>query len=172
MAKAQFGELIPSTGFSTRLGSGSTDQLPNATYDDKEVGKFVKLSAGSRYQLAAVGDSIEGYIGSTEPASIDGYCFGTVYDRGRKRVTLDGLQATPGTGVVAVGDAVVVGTVVAKGTALSGPARVCKMTDPTTVAGVLAVAVKPIWRVVEIFGASGTPGTTALIERVNAGGSL
>lgn len=172
MPKAQFGELIPSTGFSTRLGSGSADQLPNTPYDDKEVGKFVKLSAGSRYQLAAVGDPIEGFIGSTEPATLDGYCYGTVYDRGRKRVTLDGAQATPGTGTIAVGDTVVVGTVVAKGTALTAPARVCKITDPTTVAGVLAVAIKPVWRVVEIFGTSGTPGTQALIERVNAGGSL
>jgi len=168
MAKAQFGELIPTEGISTRLGSGSGDQLPNAVYADTEVGKFVKLSAGSRYQLSAAGDPIEGFIGSTEPATIDGYCFGTVYDKGRKRVVLDGLQATPGTGTVAVGDVVVTGTVVAKGTALTAPAKVCKMTDPTTVGGLLAVAIKPIWRVVEIFGASGTVGTQALIERVNA----
>lgn len=164
MAKFKFQEVIGTEGFTALLGSGAPDQAPNATYTDAEIGKIVKLSADSRYQLAAVGDQIEGFVFSTEPATIDGYCLGTVIgpDGAKyKRATLDGLQATPGTGVVVVGDYVVTGTVSGKGTKLSEPPRVCKRTDPTTVAGALAQTF--LWRVVAIYGATGAVGTQALI---------
>lgn len=160
-------EVIGTEDRTALLGSGAADQAPNATYSDKEIGKIVKLSADSRYQLAAVGDEIEAFVLSTEPATIDGFCLGTIVDKRGityKKVTLDGLQATPGTGTVAVGDYVVTGTPVAKGTALGEPPRVCKRTDPTTVAGALASTFR--WRVVAIFGTSGTVGTPALIEPV------
>lgn len=164
MAKFKFQEVIGTEGITALLGSNGTDQAPNPTYSDTEIGKIVKLSADSRYQLAAVGDQIEGFVFSTEPATIDGYCLGTVIGSDGvkyKRVTLDGLQATPGTGTIAVGDFVVTGTVIAKGTKLAEPPRVCKRTDPTTVAGALAQVFQ--WRVVAIYGASGTVGTQALI---------
>lgn len=167
MPKFRFQEVIGTGGRTALLGSGAADQLPNATYSDTEVGKVVKLGGDSRYQLAAVGDAIEGFVQSTEAASIDGYCLGTVTTKREiqyKRVTLDGLQATPGTGVCAVGDFVVCGTPAAKGTKLSGPAKVCKRTDPTTVAG--ALAANHQWRIVAIFGSSGAVGTEALIEPV------
>lgn len=170
MAKFTFQETIGVEGLSAKLGSGASDALPNPVYTDAEVGKIVKLSAGSRYQLAAVGDPIETFVLAVEPATADGTAFGSVVKAGSgtfKRVTLDGLQATPGTGVVAVGDYVVTGTPVAKGTKLTEPARVVKITDPTTVAGVWG-ATKYLWRVVEIYGATGAVGTQALIERVNA----
>lgn len=167
MAKFKFQETIGTGGRTALLGSGSADQAPNATYSDKEIGKIVKLSADSRYQLAAVGDEIEAFVLSTEPATIDGFCLGTIVGKREvayKKVTLDGLQATPGTGTVAVGDYVVTGTAVAKGTALGEPPRVCKRTDPSTVAGTLGSTFR--WRVVAIYGTSGTPGTQALVEPV------
>lgn len=168
MPKFRFDELIPTDGISALLGNTPADKLPNATYTDTEVGKAVKQVGDSRYALAAVGDAIEGYINSTEPATIDGYCFGTVHRNGRKRVTLDGLQATPGTGTIAIGDIVVVGTVVAKGTKLTEPFRVVKKTAPTDVAGLVAERAAPVWKVVAIYGTTGAPGTQALIERVVA----
>ena len=42
--------------------------------------------------------------------------------------TADGLQATAGTGAIAVGDYVVAGTATAKGTALTVYPKVCKAT--------------------------------------------
>ena len=79
-------------------------------------------------------------------------------NRLRVAVTLDGLQATPGVGVIAVGDYVVCGTVTARGTALSGPPKVCKAT-----ASASDLVFK--WRVVSLDGTTAV-GQTGLIERV------
>lgn len=173
-----------------RFGAG-TGAANN--WDDKERGKFVKLAAESRYDLCAAGDPIEGIVTSVENGTADGYTVGGVADEGYKSVTFDGLEATPGTGVVALGDYVVCGTVVAKGTALSGPAKVCKATAQpgtavvSTLAGAdTAAAVKTVldaalatvadaeknslhaWRVVSLGSAgTGAVGTTGIIERVN-----
>lgn len=139
-------------------GSGAANQL-----SDADVGKFVKLAGDSRFDLCAVGDLIEGRISSVETATQDAYSIGGVMTEGRFEVTFDGLQGTPGTGAIAVGDYVVAGTPVAKGTALSAPARVCKATTQASVSG------SPYaWRVVSL-GAAGTGavGTTGVIERVN-----
>lgn len=126
MAKFEIAETIYSERIDTvRLGTtGAGNQ-----YDDKEVGKAVKLSGSSAYVLCAAGDAIEGVVTSVNVGTYDGFSIGGKVSRGYKSVTLDGLQATPGTGAIAVGDYVVVGTVVAKGTALSGPLKVCKATD-------------------------------------------
>lgn len=126
MAKFQITETIHSERVNTvRLGTTGAGN----TYDDKEVGKAVKLSAASAYVLCAAGDPIEAYVSSVSGGTVDGYSLGGVIGKGYKAVTLDGLQATPGTGAIAIGDYVVVGTVVAKGTALSGALKVTKATD-------------------------------------------
>ena len=158
MAKFMMQELVGVEPITTRLGAG-TGAANNVT--DKEVGKIVKLVGESRYNLAVVGDQIEGFITAVESATLDGYTIGSVQRKDRKTVTFDGLQATPGTGVVAVGDYVVSGTVVAKDTALSAPVKVCKATTQT--------GMYFAWRVVSL-GASGTGavGTVGVIERVNA----
>lgn len=110
-------------------GSGAANQI-----DDKEVGKFVKLIAESQHNLCAVGDDIEAWIVSVEAATADNFSMGSVAAGGYKEVTFDGLQATPGVGVINVGEYVVCGTVVAKGTALpfNTPARVCSATNQAT----------------------------------------
>jgi hypothetical protein len=153
-------------------GTGAGNQI-----NDKEVGKFVKLVGDSQYDLCAAGDPIEGHIESVEAATLDNFSIGSVRRSkpgDRKQVTLDGLQATPGTGTVAVGDWVVCGTVVAKGTALTSgvPAKVCKATmqpgvteagavgDVNDMLKVLAYG----WRVVS--AAATAVGSLAVIEKV------
>lgn len=141
-----------------RLGAGS-GAANNLT--DTENGKFVKLAGESRYNLAAVGDEIEGQIVALENATQDGFTLGTVRKSGRIWATADGLQGTPGTGTLAVGDFVVTGTPVAKGTSLgTTPAKVCKATAAGT-------GIVHTWRVVSLGSAgTGAVGTLVLIERV------
>ena len=129
MAKFQISETIHSEKVHTvRLGNvGAGNQ-----YGYEENGKAVKLVGESRYALAALGDTIEGIQSSSnwpEQGTQDGYAIGGIYKTGYKEVTFDGLQATAGTGVIAVGDYVLVGTVVAKGTNLPGPLKVVKATN-------------------------------------------
>jgi hypothetical protein len=143
-----------------RLGAGNAEAQ---RLDFKEVGKFVKLVGESRFDLCAVGNDIEGVIYAVEQAPQNGFSIGSVLAAAgtRLRVTLDGLQATPGTGTIPVGAIVVTGTPVAKGTALAGPSsvKVCQATTPAN------VVFK--WRVVSLGGAaSGTVGTVAVIERI------
>jgi hypothetical protein len=140
---------------------GGTPAAGNANgLKDADVGKFVKLVAESRFNLCAAGDQIEGRISSVETAPQDGISIGGVMTEGRFQVTFDGLQATAGTGTIAIGDYVVAGTVVAAGTALSIPARVCK----ATAAGNTLLFK---WRVVSLGSAgTGAVGTTGVIEFV------
>lgn len=174
MPKFLISETIHSEKVKTvRLG---TDTIANAGgYTDKEAGKPVKFVGESRYALCAAGDLLEGFVSSVNGGSYDGYSLGGMVDQGYKEVTFDGLQATPGTGTVAIGDFVVAGTAVAAGTALSVPAKVCKATiqpgiTEATVVGEIndhVNAAKFMWRVVSL-GAAGTGavGTTGIIERV------
>ena len=159
MAKFLMTELVDITEVATaRLGAGtgSANWL-----SDKDVGKFVKLAGDSRYNLGVVGDEIEGRISSYEAATQDAYSIGGVMKEGRFEATFDGLQGTPGVGVVAVGDYVVCGTSVARGTALIAPARVCKATAASNTLNFK-------WRVVSL-GAAGTGavGTTGVIEFIS-----
>lgn len=175
MPKFLFTELVDSRDrvYTARTGAG-TGAANN--WDDKEVGKLVKLVGDSRYDLCALGDAIEGRVEAMEAATQDAYSIGSIRVNGRMEVTFDGSQAA-GTGALAVGDYVVVGTVVAKGTALTGPAKVRKatiqpgITEAAAVADVndqLALAMKA-WRVVSLGSAgTGAVGTTGVIERVNA----
>ncbi len=192
MAKLQITETIHSEKVLTaRLG---TDTVANSgNYTDKEVGKAVKLTAESRYALCAAGDPIEAILHSVEGGSQDGYSWGGVVATGYKAVTFDGLEATAGTGTIALGDYVVAGTVVAAGTALTAPLKVCKATNQPTAtivstvatadtAAAVKVALDAVlvkvadaaanglhaWRVVSLGSAgTGAVGTTGVIERVS-----
>ena len=155
MAKFQMKELIGTEPITARLGAGSG----SANYvTDVEIGKSVKLAGDSQYNLCAAGDQIEGFITAVETYTADDFSIGSVQFEGRKRVTLDGLQATPGTGTCAIGDYVVSGTAVAKGTALTVPMKVCKATTQT--------GMYFAWRIVSLEG-TGAVGQIAVIERVS-----
>ena len=155
MAKFQMKELIGTEPITARLGAGSG----SANYvTDVEIGKPVKMVGDSQYGLCAAGDQIEGYIAAVETYTADDFSIGSVQFEGRKRVTLDGLLATPGTGTCAVGDYVVAGTAVAKGTALTVPMKVCKATTQT--------GMYFAWRIVSLEG-TGAVGQIAVIERVS-----
>lgn len=158
MAKFQFNVTLNQLAeyATARLGDGASGVN---LLTDADVGKFVKLIGDSQYGLAAVGNEIEGIMSSgPEGATSDGFAVGTVRKSGRALVTLDGLQATPGTGVIAVGDFVVAGTVTARGTALPGNPKVCKATAAAT-------GIVHKWRVVALYGTTAV-GQTALIEKV------
>lgn len=156
MAKFKFGVVLSEDTMTTaRLADGAAADLLN----DKDVGKFVKLKGDSQYGLCAVGDEIEGVVNSLNTATIDGYAIGGVQEEGRVRVTLDGLQATPGVGVIAVGSYVVAGTVVARNTTLGGAyPKVCKATGAGNTLNFK-------WRVVSLDGTTAV-GQTGLIEFV------
>lgn len=145
------------TAKTVALGAGNTpsDNLSNA-----DEGKLVKLVGESRYNLAAAGDEIEGLIFAVEQATQGGFSIGSIISSGTFYVTFDGVQATPGTGTVAVGDYVVAGTPTAKGTAIDKAPKVCKATSQG--------AQKYLWRVVSLGTAgTGAVGTIGVIERVN-----
>jgi hypothetical protein len=179
--KFQMRELIGTNTVTARLGTGDTasDRLT-----DKDAGKIVVLSGDSCYNLAAVGNKIHGRVVSIDTATSDGFSTGAVQNGNRFEVVFDGLEATPGTGSIAVGDYVVTGTPVAKGTALTTNPKVCKATNqPGTavttadnVAATINAALAKVadaqlnsvhaWRVVSILTGSGGVGSTGAIERV------
>lgn len=187
MAKFQMTELVSELApFTARIGAGTgaANHL-----SDEEVGKAFKLGADSRYVLCVAGDPIEGFLQSVESATLDNYSVGSIKYAGRKTVIADGLEATAGTGTIAVGDYVVAGTMVAKDTGLgTSYQKVCKATNQPgaaiTVAadanddGVEATAAFALmadqlmnakfgWRVVSILaGGTGAVGDTLVIERV------
>jgi len=157
-----------------RLGAGS-GSANNLSYLDQ--GKLVKMVGESRYDLCAAGDSIEGRITSVEAATSGGFTIGGINDQDRMIVIADGLQATPGTGTIAVGDYVVAGTITAKGTALTSYPKVCKATyQPGGVLADLAAAAAAIkqqlfaWRVESILKESGPAavGDAMVIARVTS----
>ena len=149
MAQSHF--ILPTipddASVAVRLGAGNaeTDRLSAL-----DTGKIVKLVGESRYNLSAVGDEIEATIYAVELAPQNGFTIGSVLQRGRLLATFDGLQGTPGTGVVAIGDIVVTGTPVPK---------VCKATTPANVVHK--------WRVVSLGTVgTGAVGTVGVIERI------
>jgi hypothetical protein len=166
-----YGETLNSAApITSRLG------LVGAPYKDTEIGKLVKGTTESGHILCAAGDQIGGRIAGVENATSDGFGIGTVDRNNRMSVVADGVQATPGTGTIALGDQVVCGTVVAKDTALGATnARVCKATIqvgavPADVAAagvqLALVATGNIWKVVSLgSAASGAVGTDIVIER-------
>lgn len=160
MARPQFLRPTVPMGVvhSARLGAGNT---PSDNLSDVDQGKFVVLAGESRFNLAGVGAEIDGVITSVEQGTSGGFSVGGVF-RGRAGdmldVVFDGAQAD-GAGVLAIGDIVVVGTPVAKGTAQPGWPRVRKATTPANVV--------QKWRVVSLGTAgTGAVGTDGVIERV------
>lgn len=159
MPKFQIKPLIGTTAKMIRFGAG----VGAANYfNDKDVNKPVKLVADSRFNLCAAGDEIEGFVTSVDTASMDGYSTGGYKGSTGDyvEVTFDGVQATPGTGTVAIGDYVVCGTPVARNTALVGHPKVCKATAAGNTLNFK-------WRIVSLGTAgTGAVGTTGVIERV------
>lgn len=82
-----------------RLGGNAAGTRAN----DNDVGKGVKLVGDSNYGLLAAADAIEGVITSVETGVYDGYSLGGVQSKGYIDATAYGLQATPGTGAITVG---------------------------------------------------------------------
>lgn len=154
--------LISETIYSERVNTvrGGTTA---SKHDNAENGKAVKLAGLNNFVLCAAGDAIEAIQGSSHLATqgtVDGYAIIGIYGRGYKAVTFDGLQATPGTGTVAAGDYVLVGTVSPVGTALATSVKVTKATDQA-----VAKAAPFKARVVSLGVANtGAVGTTGVIE--------
>lgn len=160
MSRSHF--IVPTAptdaSMTVRLGAGNS---LGDRFDLKEQGKAVKLVAESRYDLCAAGDEIEGFITSVEAATQNGFSIGGIVQEDLQWVTADGLQATPGTGVIAIGDYVLAGTITAKGTALS---QYAKVTKATTQANVKASPFN--WRVVSLGPVgTGAVGTAIVIKR-------
>lgn len=138
-----------------RLGPASS------AYTDKEEGKIVKLAGESQYNLAVAGDEIEGIVTSVETAPQNLFSIaGVNVAFPQALVVFDGLQATPGTGVVAIGDYVVAGSITAAGTALTSYPLVCKATAAGN-------TLNHKFRVVSLGTAgSGAVGKVGVIQRV------
>jgi hypothetical protein len=174
MSKAHF--TVPNgpleNPITVRLGAG-TGATNNMSVLDE--GKLVKLVGESRYDLCQPGDPIEGCIIAISPATSGGYSVGTVGEEDYLLTTADGLQATPGTGTLNVGDYVVAGTLTAKGTQLTTFPKVCKATvQPGDVPGSLTAASAQTlyalhaWRVISLgLAGTGAVGTTICIQPVN-----
>jgi hypothetical protein len=168
MAKFQMKELIPIEVITSRLAEGTdaanatpATLVTNNHSGGFEIGKCLKLLGESRFGLCAQGNPIEAFEVSTESATADGYVMGSIQTEGFKEVIFDGLQATAGTGTVAIGDYVVCGTVVAKGTALS-PIQP-KVYTATTQTGIYHK-----WRVVSLGSAgTGAVGTVGVVKYIS-----
>lgn len=162
MAKFQMNVVMTEEpNITARVSDSLTAGVTASWLMKEDQGKFAKMIGDSQYGLAAVGNEIEGIvIGANEAAPNDGFSMGSLQTEGRVKVTFDGLQATPGTGTIAVGDYVVAGTVVARGTSLAGAApKVCKATAAAT-----GIVFK--WRVVSILVGTGAVGGVGVIEFV------
>lgn len=143
-------------GTTVRFGAGNT---ANDNWTTLDEGKIVKLVAESRFDLSVAGNEIEAVAFAVQLATQNGFSIGTKYRPDYLDVTFDGLQATPGTGVVAIGAIVVAGTVTAKGTKLAAGPKVCTATTPANVVHK--------WRVVSLGSAgTGAVGTQGVIERI------
>jgi hypothetical protein len=171
MAKFKVGPVVPKGAVDTyRLGTAAN---ANGQQTDKETGKFQKLVGDSRYALCAAGDPIEGIQIAVAAATQDGFSLGSVQTGGRVNALCEGKQAD-GEGDIAVGDYVVCGTIVAKGTALTGPPKVRKatyqpgVTEITNVNQVhlMSKVAMFAWRVMSL-GNAGAVGDTCVIERVH-----
>ncbi len=156
-----------------RLGASATSGANLSVADE---GKAVKFVADSNYDLCAAGDAIHGFILAVEVATSGGWTIGGVIDDDEQLVTVtaDGLQATAGTGTIAVGDYVVAGTITAKGTKLTAFPKVCKATiqlgdvpASLTAAAAQTVSALYAWKVVSLGTVgTGAVGTTIVIKRI------
>ncbi|MBK7179640.1 MAG: hypothetical protein IPH82_21085 [Chloroflexi bacterium] len=156
--------ISPTTGsfpqniITARLGAGAS----NTRFTDVDVGKGVKLVGDSRYGLLSAADPIEGICTSVETGVYDTYVIGGVQTKGYVNATAYGLQATPGTGVIAVGEYVYAAAPAAVQVAetLSTTLRVVSATTQATAAGLPFKA-----RVVSLGPVgTGAVGTAIVIE--------
>ena len=141
-----------------RLGGNAAGTRAN----DNDVGKGVKLVGDSNYGLLAAADAIEGVITSVETGVYDGYSLGGVQTKGYLNATAYGLQATPGTGAITVGQYVLAAAPAAIQTAetLSTTMRVVSATNQATAATAAFKA-----RVVSLGPVgTGAVGTAIVIE--------
>jgi hypothetical protein len=163
-----------------RLGSARANAgVPGTggSMTDTDAGKFVKLVGESQYDLCASGDVIEAQIVSVEAALSDGWSIGGVKETKEIYATAAGLQATEGTGNIAVGDYVVAGTQDAKGVPMTtaypkvvkATAQLGSAPADLAAAGAQAKLSAHAWRVVSL-GPTGTgaPGTTIVITRLGS----
>lgn len=141
-----------------RLGGNAAGTRAN----DNDVGKGVKLVGDSNYGLLSAADAIEGVITSVETGVYDGYSLGGVQTKGYLNATAYGLQATPGTGAITVGQYVLAAAPAAIQTAetLSTTMRVVSATNQATAASAAFKA-----RVVSLGPVgTGAVGTAIVIE--------
>lgn len=117
---------------SARLGAGALA----TRMSDVDVGKPVKLVGDSQYNLVAAADAIEGVVTSIETGVYDGFVLGGVQSKGYINATAYGLQATPGIGVITVGQYVLAAVPAAVQVAetLSTTLRVVSATTQATAA--------------------------------------
>lgn len=140
-----------------RLGAGNA---ANQRLKDVDAGKIVKLVGTDRYDLAAVGNQIEGIITSVEVAPQNGFTIGGICALGKAFAKADGSQAA-GTGQIAVGDYVVCGDVTPLNTAIPEPLAYPKVRKATSQTyGAFT------WRVVSLWDGDGSVGTQLVIERI------
>ena len=141
-----------------RLGANALATRAN----DNDVGKGVKLVGDSNYGLLSAADAIEGVITSVETGVYDGYSLGGVQTKGYLNATAYGLQATPGTGAITVGQYVLAAAPAAIQVAetLSTTMRVVSATNQATAATAAFKA-----RVVSLGPVgTGAVGTAIVIE--------
>jgi hypothetical protein len=110
--------------------------------------------------LVSSADAIEGVVTSVETGVYDGYSLGGVVSKGFVEATANGLQATAGTGTLAVGDYVLATAPAAIQTNDTAPRKVVKATDQA------AAKAAPFKARVVSLGTAGTGavGTTVVID--------
>lgn len=144
-----------------RFGAGNAS---NQRFSQNDMNKAVKLTLDSTYDLCVAGDEIEGVVTSIEARTENGWSFGGIGEGGMIWAQADGLQATPGTGVIAVGDYVLASTITALNTVLAGTGYP-KVVKATTQAS--AKATPFAWRVISQGpAASGAVGTAIVLQRM------
>lgn len=134
----------------------------NTRFTDVDVGKGVKLTGDSQYNLLSAADPIEGICTSVETGVYDGFVLGGVQTKGYVDATAYGLQATPGVGAITVGQYVFAAAPAAVQVAetLSTTIRVVSATNQATAAGLPYKA-----RVVSLGPVgTGAVGTAIVIE--------
>lgn len=143
---------------SARIGGNALATRAN----DNDVGKAVKLIGESNYGLVAAADAIEGVVTSVETGLYDSFVLGGVQSKGYINATAYGLQATPGTGAITVGQYVLAAAPAAIQVAetLSTSLRVVSATNQATAATAAFKA-----RVVSLGPVgTGAVGTAIVIE--------
>ena len=143
---------------SARIGGNALATRAN----DNDVGKAVKLIGESNYGLVSAADAIEGVVTSVETGLYDSFVLGGVQSKGYINATAYGLQATPGTGAITVGQFVLAAAPAAIQVAetLSTSLRVVSATNQATAATAAFKA-----RVVSLGPVgTGAVGTAIVIE--------